>query len=104
MPGNDGEDSDAVGVYKQVVMEHMFKQGVTSSYVETWISLPIHKRPASWSQFKDPVCILRLNLYGHPLAGLVWEKQSSRHLRSRICQNQRVGMPLRSQGEETVFI
>jgi len=23
---------------------------------------------------KDPVCPLRLNLYGHPLAGLIWEK------------------------------
>ena len=41
---------------------------------ETWISLPKHQQPSSWSKFKDPVCRLRLNLYGHPLAGLYWEK------------------------------
>ena len=48
--------------------------------VETWITLPKHQRPSSWSKFRDPVCLLRLNLYGHPLAGLFWEKYSEKQL------------------------
>ncbi len=67
-----GEDSDAVGAYTQVVLKDMLLQEATSSYVETWVSLPYHKRPASWSKYDDPGCILRFNLYGHPLAGLCW--------------------------------
>ena len=30
-------------------------------------------RPAWWSKFKDPVCPLRLALYGHPDSGGHWE-------------------------------
>ena len=48
--------------------------------VETWISLPANRRPSSWSRFSNPVCRLRLNLYGHPLAGLYWEKFCQTHL------------------------
>ena len=34
-----------------------------------------HKWPKSWSSMKDPVVPLKRNLYGHPLAGLLWERQ-----------------------------
>ena len=40
-----------------------------------WIRLPKHKWPKSWSSMKDPVVPLERNLYGHPLAGLLWERQ-----------------------------
>ena len=40
---------------------------------ETWITLPAHRRPKSWDNIENPVCPLELNLYGHPLAGLLWE-------------------------------
>ena len=30
--------------------------------------------PKSWSSMEDPVVPLERNLYGHPLAGLLWEK------------------------------
>ena len=40
-----------------------------------WIRLPRHKWPKSWSSMEDPVVPLERNLYGHPLAGLLWEKQ-----------------------------
>jgi hypothetical protein len=36
------------------------------------------RRPKHWDDIKDPVCRLDLDLYGHPLAGLLWEK---------FCQN-----------------
>ena len=40
---------------------------------ETWISLPPHKRPKSWDSIEDPVVPLLFNLYGHPIAGLLWD-------------------------------
>ena len=39
------------------------------------IRLPRHKWPKSWSSMEDPVVPLERNLYGHPLAGLLWERQ-----------------------------
>ena len=40
-----------------------------------WIRLPRHKWPNSWPNIEDPVVFLERNLYGHPLAGLLWERQ-----------------------------
>ena len=34
-----------------------------------------HKWPKSWSSMEDPVVPLERNLYGHPLAGLLWERE-----------------------------
>ena len=42
---------------------------------DIWIRLPQHKWPKSWSSMEDPVVPLERNLYGHPLAGLLWERQ-----------------------------
>ena len=42
---------------------------------DIWICLPRHKWPKSWSNMEDPVAPLARNLYGHPLAGLLWERQ-----------------------------
>ena len=39
------------------------------------IRQPRHKWPKSWSSMEDPVVPLERNLYGHPLAGLSWERQ-----------------------------
>ena len=30
--------------------------------------------PKSWESIEDPVVLLERNLYGHPLAGLLWER------------------------------
>ena len=46
-----------------------------SECLDIWISLPKHKWPKSWSSVEDPVVPLERNLYGHPLAGLSWERQ-----------------------------
>ena len=74
MPGNDGEDSDAVGAYTQVTLADAAKILGEDVITDTWISLPPRRRPKSWENIQDPVCPLVLNLYGHPLAGLLWEK------------------------------
>ena len=42
---------------------------------DIWIRLPRHKWPMSWSSIEDPVVLLERNLYGHPLAGLLCERQ-----------------------------
>ena len=36
---------------------------------------PRHKWPKSWFGMEDSVLPLERNLYGHPLAGQVWERQ-----------------------------
>ena len=36
---------------------------------------PKHIWPKSWCSMDDPVVILEKSLYGHPLAGLLWERQ-----------------------------
>ena len=40
-----------------------------------WIRLSRHKWPKSWSNIEDPVVPLERNWYGHPLVGLLWERQ-----------------------------
>ena len=42
---------------------------------DIWTRLPRHKWPKSRSNMEDPVVPLERNLYGHPLAGLLWERQ-----------------------------
>ena len=46
-----------------------------SACPDIWIRRPRHKWPKSWSSMEDPVVPLERNLYGHPLAGLLWWRQ-----------------------------
>ena len=41
---------------------------------DIWIRLQRHKWPKSWSSIEDRVVPLERNLYGHLLAGLLWER------------------------------
>ena len=72
-PGCAGEVSDALKAYTQVPLALIAKL-LKEDYVETGIKLPRDRRPKEWDDIDDPVCLLRVNLYGHPLAGLYWEK------------------------------
>ena len=65
LPGCAGQVADAISAYTQVKME----------CPDNWIRLPRHQWPKSWSNMEDPVVPLERNLYGHPLAGLLWERQ-----------------------------
>ena len=42
---------------------------------DVWMRLPRHKWPKSWSIIDDLVVLLERNLYGHPLAVLLWDRQ-----------------------------
>ena len=75
--GCDGQAADAVSAYTQVKMKdaHKLLKIPKSECPDIWIRLPRHKWPKSWSNMGDPVIPLERNLYGHPLAGLLWERQ-----------------------------
>ena len=77
LPVCDGQAADAVSAYTQVKMEdaHKLLKTPKSECPDIWIRLPQHKWPKSWSSMEDPVVPLERNLYGHPLAGLLWERQ-----------------------------
>ena len=81
MPGCSGGDSDADSAYTQVELASM------EDSVETWVSILPHRRRKSWEQYEDPVCPLRLNLYGHPLAGLYSEKHCQKQLSQQVLRS-----------------
>ena len=70
-PGNTIQQSDAQQAYTQAIL----------GGDETWIFLPRDQWPKTWSKFRNPVCRLRLALYGHPLSGAYWEKHCDEKLR-----------------------
>ena len=76
LPGCAGQAADAVSAYTQVKIEddHKLLKNPKSECPDIWIRLPRHKSK-SWSSMEDPVVPLERNLYGHPLAGLLWERQ-----------------------------
>ena len=76
LPGCAGQAVDAVSAYTQVKMKDapQLLKIPKSECPDIWIRLPRHKWPKSWSSMEDPVVPLERNLYGHPLAGLLWEK------------------------------
>ena len=75
LPGCDGQAADAVSAYTQVEMEdvHKLLKIPKSECPDIWI--PRYKWPKWWCSIEDPVVPLERNLYGHPLAGLLWERQ-----------------------------
>ena len=77
LPGCAGQAADAVSASTHVKMEDAPKllKIPKSECPDTWIRLPQHKWPKSWSSMEDPVVPLERNLCGHLLAGLLWERQ-----------------------------
>ena len=82
LPGFDGKEADAVYAKTQVKLEDTYKllEIQKSECPDIWIRLPRHKWPNLWSSMEDPVVPLERNLYGHPLAGLLWERQFEKSL------------------------
>ena len=77
LPGFAGQVADAVSAHSQVKMEdaHKLLKIHKSECPDIWNRPPRHKWPKSWSSLEDPVVPLERNLYGHLLAGLLWERQ-----------------------------
>ena len=77
LPDCDGQAADSVFSYTQVKMEDAPRLlGIPESECpDVWIRLPRHKWPKSWADIEDPVVRLERNLFGYPLARLLWERQ-----------------------------
>ena len=77
LPGCSGQAADAVSAHTQVKMEDAptLLKILKSECPDMGTRLPKHKWPKSWSSMEDPVVRLERNLYGHPLARLLWEGQ-----------------------------
>ena len=69
LPGCDGQAADAVSACTQVKMEdaHRMSRHLDSSTTTQMAKILV--------QYGRPVVPLERNLYGHPLAGLLWERQ-----------------------------
>ena len=82
LPDCAGQAADAVFAYTQVKMEDAQKllKIHKSECPDVWIRLPKHKWSKSWEYIEDPVVFLERNLYGHPLAGLLWEREFEKAL------------------------
>ena len=67
---------DKQQMHYQLIPKSKWKMKIPKSECpDIWIRQPRHKWPKSWSSMEDPVVPLERNLYGHPLAGLLWERQ-----------------------------
>ena len=64
LPDCDGQAADAIPPYTQVKLED----------APRLLKIPESESPA-WANIEDPVVLLERNSYGHPLAGLLWERQ-----------------------------
>ena len=86
--GCAGQAADAVSAETQVKMEDApsLLKIPKSECPDIWIRLPRHKWPKSWSSMEDPVVPLERNLYGHPLAGLLWERQFEKVILKHGCE------------------
>ena len=72
---------------------------------DIWIRLPRHKWPKSWSSMEDPVVPLERNLYGHPLAGLLWERQFKKILfEVPVRKGFQLGMLIRTPRRRSILI
>ena len=76
LPGCDANSRRSIGLYPRKMEDARKLLKIPKSECpDIWIRLPRHKWPESWSSMEDPVVPLERNLYGHPLAGLLWERQ-----------------------------
>ena len=80
LPDNDIQQGDADMAYCQT----------TFRGTPTFVRLPFHRWPdipewknadGSW-KYTDPVCPLKLALYGHPESGYYWEEHCDQALKS----------------------
>ena len=83
LPGCAGQAADAASACTKVKMEDapkLLKIPKIGMSRHLDFVLPRHKWPKSWSSMEDPVVPLERNLYSHPLAGLLWERQFEKFL------------------------
>ena len=107
LPGCDGQAADAVSAFSQVNWEdapRLFKIP-EAECPDVWIRFARHLWPKSWESIEDLVVLLQRNLYGHPLAGLLWERQFEEALSELGWEKvQKSGMYVRSSKTWVIFV
>ena len=76
------EATRALDAYSCVGDTEASQSDATSAYTQcflrgtpTWTSVPKERWPKEWvGKFLNPVVPQKLNIYGHPEAGLIWEE------------------------------
>ena len=107
LPGCAGQAADAVSAHTQVEMKDApkFLKIPKSECPDIWIRESRHMWPQSWFSMEDPVVPLERNLYGHPLAGLLWERQFEENpFEARLGEGFQLGMPVRTPSKRVVLI
>jgi hypothetical protein len=69
-PGMAIQQADAMQAYVQAEFKG----------TPTWVRIPKDRWPPEWAGMRDPVCPLRLSLYGHPDSGGYWEQHCEEQL------------------------
>ena len=78
LKGHSAEQADAKQAYVQARIRG----------TPTWVRLPKHRWPKHWhGKYTDPVCLLKLALYGHPQAGGFWEEHAEKMLHAEGFEN-----------------
>ena len=80
-PECDGQAAHAVSAYTQDAPRLL--KIPNSECPDVWIRLPRHNGQNPGEKLETPVILLEPNFYGHPLAGLLWERQSEEVLLHR---------------------
>ena len=78
LPGCDGQTADAVSAFflrKKLEDAPRMAKIPKSECPDVWIRLPRHKWLQIMGKIEDPLVLLEPILYGHPSAGLLWERQ-----------------------------
>ena len=93
LPDCAGHAADAISAHTQVKMEDAPRllKIPKSECPDILIRLPRHKWPKCWENIGDPVVPLARNLYGHPLAGLMWKRQFEELFLERGWEKYRTG-------------
>jgi len=90
--GHATEQTDAEQAYTQS------KLGGTP----TWVRLPRERWPPAWKSMVDPVCPLRLSLYGHAdSGGVLGEVLQCPHGPNRVQTSTRLAQPVLPPGAKT---
>ena len=95
-PDCDGQAVDAVSAHTRVKLEDAPRllKIPKSECPDVSIRLPRHTWPKSWATIDDPVVPRERNLYGHPLAGLLWKDNSRKFYWNLDGQNCELGMSI----------
>ena len=93
LPGCDGQAADAVSAYTQVKMEDAPRVLTMSRYLDTSTKTQLAEFMV---QYGRPFVPSERNVYAHPLARLLWEKQFEEvPFKKRLGKSSELGMFIR---------